>query len=78
MASDKSTYNKRYAVINILCRFNQSFALRHKDPFALPYKHFIRKFCVVCCTDTICPYIGHQDKNGTLKSKFIFSCMCDS
>lgn len=53
MASDKSTYNKRYAVINILCRFNQSFALRHKGPFLLLYKYFLRKFCVVCSTDTV-------------------------
>lgn len=45
MASDKSTYEKRYAVINILCRFNQSFAFRHEDPFLLLYKYFLRKFC---------------------------------
>lgn len=48
MASDKSAYNKRYAVINILCRFNQSFALRHKGSSLLLYKYFLRKFRDLC------------------------------
>lgn len=66
MASDESTYNKRYPVINILCRFNQSFALRHKGPCLLLCKYSSKKspwpVQFAAQSDTICPSIGHQDK----------------
>lgn len=80
MASDKSASNKRYAVINTLCRFNQSFALRHKGPFLLLYKSFLRKFCdlvfaVQIKSDAICPYIEHQDKKRDTKNQSIPACV---